>query len=213
MSSSATTANQESRVSRAEVRHKQRKDLIIAATEAELDDTGLRGTTLERVGERVGLSRASLYYYVDSRDDLLTLVLDDVFQQQRAEGDHIAGPDATPIERLRAFVQGSTRIIVERPAGRLISGHLELLATHERSAELMRDQELYVRGIIADAVADGTLKAVEPAAASAVLFGTITTLPRGFDPDGRLQLEQLVDAALNLLFEGWLATPTTKKDS
>ena len=83
--------DEQPRTTRAETRRKHRQDLIVAATEAELERAGIHGTTLEQVGERVGLSRAALYYYVDSRDDLLTLVLDDVFQQQIAESDHIAG--------------------------------------------------------------------------------------------------------------------------
>jgi AcrR family transcriptional regulator len=208
MTPSPTAPDEQPRTTRAETRRKHRQDLIVAATEAELERAGIHGTTLEQVGERVGLSRAALYYYVDSRDDLLTLVLDDVFQQQIAESDHIAGPDATPLERLRAFVHGSIRIVVERPAGRMIVSHLDLLAAHEPSALLMRHQERYARELIADAVADGSLRPVEQAAAIAVLFGTIATIPRGYNPDGRLTLEAVVNSALDLLLEGWLEEPT-----
>lgn len=208
MTPSPTPDDEPPRTTRAAIRRKHRQDLIVAATEAELETTGIHGTTLERVGERVGLSRAALYYYVDSRDDLLTLVLDDVFQQQVAEGDHIAGPDATPLERLRAFVHGSIRVVVERPAGRLIVSHLDLLAAHEPSAVLMRHQERYARQLIADAVAEGSLRRIEQAAAIAVLFGTIATIPRGYDPEGRLTLDAVVDSALDLMLQGWLAEPT-----
>ncbi len=208
MTPSPTAPDEQPRTTRAETRRKHRQDLIVAATEAELERAGILGTTLEQVGERVGLSRAALYYYVDSRDDLLTLVLDDVFQQQIAESDHIAGPDATPLERLRAFVHGSIRIVVERPAGRMIVSHLDLLAAHEPSALLMRHQERYARELIADAVADGSLRPVEQAAAIAVLFGTIATIPRGYNPDGPLTLEAVVNSALDLLLEGWLEEPT-----
>jgi len=195
------------RPTRAEIRRKHRQDLIVTAAEAELETTGIQGTTLERVGDRVGLSRAALYYYVNSRDDLLTLVLDDVFQQQVAECERIAGGDPTPVERLRAFVHGSIRVVVERPAGQMIVGHLDLLAAHEPSARLMRHQEQYAREIIGDAVDTGALRPIEPTAAVAVLFGTISTIPRGYNPDGPMALETLVDAALDLVLAGWLTKP------
>ena len=39
--------------------------------------------------------------------------------------------------------------------------------------------------------------------ASTVLFGALNTLCRTFDPDGPLSLDEMIDEALDLLFEGW----------
>jgi hypothetical protein len=44
-----------------------------------------------------------------------------------------------------------------------------------------------------------------------VLFGTIATIPRGYNPDGRLTLEAVINSALDLLLEGWLEEPTVGK--
>lgn len=189
--------------SRAKVRHEQRRLSLVEAVEAELDETGLEGATLERVGQRVGLSKGALYYYIDSRDDLLTLVLEDVLQQQRDMGERVAGESATPLARLRAFAHGHVSVIVNRPAGRMIVGHLELLASHQKSTRLLQQQDLYVRGIIKQAVDSHELKQITPVIASAVLFGALNTVPRTFDPNGRLSLEEVVDAVLDMLLTGW----------
>ena len=197
------TDARKSRTSRAEIRHQHRRSLLIEAIEAELDDAGLGGTTLERVGRRVGLSKGALYYYVDSRDDLLTLLLEDVLQQQREKGERLAGDSPTPLQQLRGFAQGHVSVIVNRPAGRMIVGHLELLASHEKSTVLLQQQDDYVRAIIKRAVDAGELRNIAPVVASAVLFGALNTVPRTFDPNGRLTLEEVVDALLDLLLEGW----------
>ncbi|MBX2878477.1 MAG: TetR/AcrR family transcriptional regulator [Granulosicoccus sp.] len=189
--------------SRARVRREQRRSSLVEAVEAELDETGLEGATLERVGQRVGLSKGALYYYIDSRDDLLTLVLEDVLQQQREKGEGLAGEFPTPLARLRAFAHGHVSVIVNRPAGRMIVGHLELLASHQKSTRLLQQQDVYVRAIIKDAVEAGELRKITPVIASAVLFGALNTVPRTFDPNGPLSLEEVVDAVLDLLLTGW----------
>lgn len=188
---------------RARVRHEQRRSSLVEAVEAELDETGLEGATLERVGRRVGLSKGALYYYIDSRDDLLTLVLEDVLQQQREKGERLAGDSTRPLDRLRAFAHGHVSVIVNRPAGRMIVGHLELLASHQKSTLLLQQQDFYVRAIIKEAVEAGALREIPPVIASAVFFGALNTVPRTFDPDGHLSLEQVVDALLDLLLIGW----------
>jgi len=191
------------RKSRAQIRHQQRKSSLVEAVEAELHQTGLEGATLQRVGERVGLSKGALYYYIDSRDDLLTLLLEDVLQQQREKGERLAGDSATPLQQLRSFAHGHVSVIVNRPAGRMIVSHLEMLASHQKSTELLQKQDDYVRLIIKRAVDAGELREVAPVIASAVLFGALNTVPRTFDPGGRLSLEEVVDALLDLLFQGW----------
>jgi len=185
---------QKCRTSRAQIRRQQRKASLVEAVEAELDQTGLEGATLERVGERVGLSKGALYYYIDSRDDLLTLLLEDVLQQQREKGERLAATSATPLQQLRSFAHGHVSVIVNRPAGRMIVSHLELLASHQKSTELLQKQ---------DEVEAGELREIAPVIASAVLFGALNTVPRTFDPSGRLSLEEVVDAVLDLLFQGW----------
>jgi len=170
--------------SRAEIRHEQRKSSLVEAVEAELDETGLEGATLERVGRRVGLSKGALYYYIDSRDDLLTLVLEDVLQQQREKAERFTGDSANPLDKLRAFAHGHVSVIVNRPAGRMIVGHLELLASHQKSTRLLQQQDVYVRNIIKEAVAAGELREIPPVIASAVFFGALNTVPRTFPAAG-----------------------------
>lgn len=61
----------------------------------------------------------------------------------------------------------------------------------------------YVRAIIKECVDVGELREIAPIIASAVLFGALNTVPRTFDPEGPLSLEEVVDAVLDLLLCGW----------
>src|SRR5215467_15703242 len=51
---------------------------VVAAAIAVLDEEGLDGLSMRKVGERLGTGAASLYWHVGSKDGLLDLVLDHV---------------------------------------------------------------------------------------------------------------------------------------
>ncbi len=177
--------------------------MIIAAAEAELAESGIAGTTLAGVGERVGLSKGALYYYVESRDELLALVLSVGLADIQVEAATAAGSDAPPLEELRAFGRAHVRVAVERPSGQLIIGNLDYLAATDATADLMHGHEAVARGIIQRAVDSGQLRPIHPVVASATFFGAMNTIARTFDPVGDLTLAEMTDASLDLLLEGW----------
>lgn len=193
---------------RAAKRREQRRSLIISAAEDELREQGIAGTTLAGVGERVGLSKGALYYYVDSRDSLLALVLDDGLQAIRREAERLAADAAaagasTPLDELVAFGRAHVRCAIDRPSGPLIITNVDLLAAHDRTAELLHHHEEAARSIIARAVAAGQLRDVHPVIASSAFFGALNTLCRTYDPAGEMTLDEMIDATLDLLFHGW----------
>lgn len=187
----------------AEIRRHQRQALIVSAAETQLAEAGIAGTTLEQVGKRVGLSKGALYYYVDSRDDLLALVLDDILRDTRSRADELGGDSTSPLHRLLCFARAHVSVVTERPAGRLIVGNVDLLATNERSAKLLHDHEMIVRGFIQDAVAVGELRDIHPVVASTVIFGALNTLCRTYNSEGPMSLDEMVDSALDLLLDAW----------
>ena len=189
--------------SRASKRREQRRSLIISAAEDELLESGVAGTTLAAVGDRVGLSKGALYYYVDSRDDLLALVLDDGLRAIRDEAVRLTPEGASPVEELVAFARAHVRCAVERPSGPLIISNVDLLAAHDRTAELLHEHEEAARAIIGRAVEAGSLRSIHPVIASSAFFGALNTLCRTYDPGGEMTLDEMIDATLDLLLEGW----------
>lgn len=187
----------------AEIRRRSRQALIVSAAEDQLAEAGIAGTTLEQVGKRVGLSKGALYYYVKGRDDLLSLVLDDILEATRVRTDELAGDSPDPLHHLLCFARAHVSVVTERPAGKLIVSNVDLLASNERGAQLLHDQEVMVRTIIQQAVVAGELRDVHPVVASTVLFGALNTLCRTYNPDGPLGLDTMLDDALDLLLQGW----------
>lgn len=96
----------------AEHRAARRRALLDAARElltAEPD----RVPSLAEVGARAGLSRSSVYQYVQSRDDLLRAVVSDSFPrwQERLDAAMAAAPG--PAERVLAFVRANLELVAD----------------------------------------------------------------------------------------------------
>ena len=189
--------------SRGAVRREQRRSLIISAAQAELAEVGLAGLTLAGVGARVGLSKAALYYYVDSRDALLALVLGDALDAIRLDAALLAGEGATALDRLTAFAAAHVRASVERPAGPLIASSVYELAALDATAELLRRHTAELVTIVDEAVEAGQLREMHAAVAAAAVFGTLNSIAGSFDPAGQLTLDEVVEQALSLLLDGW----------
>jgi len=95
----------------AEHRVAQRAALLEATRKILLGD-GLAGVTPRSVAERAGLARSSFYEYFGSRDDILTAVALNAFDEWAAEiDDALAGAPAA--DRIRIYVESTMRMTAD----------------------------------------------------------------------------------------------------
>jgi AcrR family transcriptional regulator len=79
-------------------------EILKAAAEV-FREKGYAATSTQDIADRVGMYKGSLYYYIDSKEDLLYRIGRSVYAELKREQDLAAEPDAQPLERLRAFVR------------------------------------------------------------------------------------------------------------
>ncbi|MBS1678857.1 MAG: TetR family transcriptional regulator [Actinobacteria bacterium] len=84
-------------------RQSRRDDVLDAAIEV-FHDKGYAAASIQDVAERVGVLKGSLYYYIDSKEDLLSHVFDTSDEQSRAIMEGVTEMDAPALEKLRSFV-------------------------------------------------------------------------------------------------------------
>ncbi len=195
---SAQTKNTERQSKRKELR---RQSILTAAAE-EFASAGFERATLGGIGERVGLSKASLYYYVDGKEDLLVELLDRVTRLIEEKALERTPEGGEPRERLRAFVSAHMEIAAGTLEGRLLAENLDTILTEEAAAKVRRRHELTVTAILADGVEAGVFTDVPTRAATKLIFGALNSVPRWYDPDGPMDLAELADMTGNLLLSG-----------
>lgn len=197
----------EMQTNRVRTRRALKREAIIDATAAQLAESGLSATTLDRVGERVGLSKAALYYYVDSRDELLALLLDRLLAGIRAEAGERTADSSSPLDQLRSLLRSHIEQAVLLPEGQLIVSNVDALAAAPATATSLHAHELAARALVEAAIAAGELREVDPLVATTVLFGASNTMCRTYDPDGTRPLAEMIDATLDLTLGAWVPTP------
>ena len=83
----------------------QRRQEIVAAAAAVFKERGFRGTTLNHVAEAMGVDRATLYYYVGSKDELFQEIVSEAVQLNLAAAERLHDDEAPAPEKLRRFVE------------------------------------------------------------------------------------------------------------
>ena len=127
-------------------RNSLRRDAILDAAVAVLDDGGPARLTMRSLAERLGVRPMALYTYFGSKDELLDAARDHVLGGLSAHRD-AAHPDADEpdwVRRLRAVGLELYRLLVAHPAlihlfaTRPLAGHEAAVATEEH-LRVLRD--------------------------------------------------------------------------
>lgn len=134
------------------------RDDIVSAAVAVAERDGLAAVTMRRVAGELGTGAASLYRHLDTRDDLLDLMIDEILREYRppeVTGDPGADLVADLMQRLR-FIRRHpwlTEAIESRPGLgpaliRLLELGLERLAGHPAPAPAKLEAVTVLSGMV-----------------------------------------------------------------
>jgi AcrR family transcriptional regulator len=111
------------------------RERIVAAAVELLDAQGIGGLTMRRLGDRLGSGVMSLYWHVDSKEDVFDLALDSVLEYRRppqmAESQDCREEVIHMLEDWRASMlrhPWSASLLPRQVLGQNILGRLELLS-------------------------------------------------------------------------------------
>ena len=190
-------------------------DGIVRSAATAFGELGYRAATLDAIAERAGLSKVTLYRYVSSKEELLSLVVE------------------RTIDRFR---QGLKRIIAERrPADdtlrRIIHYQVTLLTEHlpfltvffseesglpapmaARAARAKREYDQAIARVVQEGVETGLLRDLPPTLVVFGLLGMCNWLHKWYRPDGKRTPAEIADVFVTLLERGYLAEPAATRE-
>jgi AcrR family transcriptional regulator len=183
-------------------RRQSRRELIVLAAVEVFREMGLEKATLEAVGERVGLSKASLYYYVRSKEELLGHVVIHVVRAQEEALSELLYLCDGPEERLRAFCKSHVRIICTDPVG-AVSARVALSGIRDDVVRRpLHEYMSRLETILREGVAAGAFRDMDLRIAQHTIIATLNAVPLWFSPEGRLTLDEVAAEVSGLLVDG-----------
>ena len=192
----------------------ERWNEIVDAAGDVFDEKGYAAARIEDIAARVGLLKGSLYYYIDSKEDLLFAIVD---------GNHSRGivvveegaalESADPPDRLGAFVERWIGILGANPGyAALAERDLRRLST-ERQAIVMDKRariHRFVRDFVGAGMADGSFAAgIDPGIVTNNIFDVLNGISQWFHPGRPLNYDQLADHVRRFVLRALGADPET----
>ena len=194
----------------------QRRRIEICRTAAQIfRDRGYDATSVSDIARALGITKAGLYHYFESKEALLFEITSYGLDRVRDEVILPARAVRDPEARLRQMVTRHARIATQgRGAIAQIVDEVRALPppARKRVEERMRAYVDLVRETLVELRSAGRLRDVDPTVATFSVIGTILWLPRWFRQNGRLSQEQVANQIADVVLGGVLRSrPTVKR--
>lgn len=189
--------------SRAEQRALKREAVLRTAAQL-FNEKGYASSTLEEVAERLGVSKPTVYYYVDSKDAILfecvrtgLELLQDAIRDVERQG-------GRAIDKLQAAMRAYVDIVTQDFGMCVIRVGEDPLPpasrTKLRRMKAALDREF--RELIRQGVDEGSIAPCDPKIAAFTLAGALSWIGRWYRPSGDLAPQQIADQCIRLLAFG-----------
>jgi AcrR family transcriptional regulator len=190
-------------------------ELIGVATQV-FYEKGYDAASLQDIADRLGMLKGSLYYYIQSKEDLLFDVISAVHKDGLAVVRARADTPGDALERLRHVIVGHVEHTCANLVATAVFLHELSALPPERRLEVLGTEHAYqavFRDLIELAQKDGLVRAdVDPRLAALSVLGSTNWVYRWFRPGGDFSAEQIARELAEMAIRG-IATPEALRDS
>jgi AcrR family transcriptional regulator len=177
---------------------------LLAVAVTVFNERGYDGTSMEDLSRRLGIAKSSIYYHVDSKEDLLALALDRALDGLFGVADQAQARGGPAIGRLEFLVRGSVGVLASRlPYVTLLLRARGNTATERRALDRRREFDQIVADLVKEAERDGEIRPdIDPAVTARLLFGMVNSVAEWYRPGRRGSGDELADAVCAMAFDG-----------
>jgi len=189
---------------RTEAAKTQKRLMLLELAAQMFNEVGYERTSLTDIAAKLDVTKASLYYYVKNKEDILFSISKIALVDMKCALDatrvgHVCGRD-----QLIAFLTEYIHLMRTEFGKCLVTSNK--MALSEKSRNILREDrkviDLAVREIITAGVDDGSLATSSPKFSTFAIFGAINWMCYWRQDDGEFSNEEIVDKFLEFFLEG-----------
>jgi AcrR family transcriptional regulator len=187
--------------------NEERWDEVLSVAAVVFGEKGYRAATLRDIASRLGMLKGSLYYYIDSKEDLLFEILKrSHLQGVEFVGETAAMSAAAPADRLARLIRNWMAGVESLPPELNISETDFRLLKGERRRQIvaLRAQIAKVpQDIISAGIAEGSFnQSVDPYVATATLMRILNTTQQWYRPGRGIEWTDVTEWYVQLMLGG-----------
>ena len=184
----------------------RRKDEVLAAATRVFHAKGYATASIQDVADELGILKGSLYYYIDSKEDLLFDIIDRVHRdtvERLEEGLEVEGD---PLVQLRAYLEQQVQAYCRdvQQVGVFLNDFAHL--SEARRATILAERDRFdaaLRDLLRRGVESGSMAAdVDPKLTAMAVFGMMNWISTWWREDGPSTPEQVARQFTDLVLAG-----------
>jgi AcrR family transcriptional regulator len=189
---------------RRQVRRRQR-EILDAAAEI-FREKGYEATSTQDIAEAVGLLKGSLYYYIESKEDLLFAIIDEAYKGALAALERTKAKQGNALQKLRWVIEAHVEHFTAHQVEMAVLFRDFRSLSEERQRIIAQEGDQYleeVRSLIRQGQSEGVVAPdIDPRLTSLGITGMVNSLAQWYDPSGPSTPSELSQAFVRLIIGG-----------
>ena len=179
-------------------------DAILDVAVSVFRQRGYDGSTLDDVARAAGITKASIYYHVRSKEELLARGVGRALDALFAVLDEPPAKRGRASARLKYIVHRTIEITVDQlPEVTLLLRVRGNTPVERQIMERRREFDHLIARVVRQAQRQGDIRSdVEPRLATRLLFGMLNSITEWYRQGGELDAPEVADAISRIAFEG-----------
>lgn len=197
----------------------QKREQMVKAAAVLFKEKGFEATTLADIAQVVGVDRASVYYYVESKEELLREMVTKVSAGNLALAKSLRKSELDAAGRIRAFIESTIRTYDESypQVFVFIQEDMSKIAPQndawsKEMARQVREFEATVDVLLREGVEDGTFRSdLDLRLVAKALWGMLNWTHRWHKPGTSTSVEDIANTFSELFLAGVMSKPGKSK--
>lgn len=192
---------------------RRRRQEIVDAAAVVFHEKGYESTSIQDIAEGVGILKGSLYYYIESKEDLLYEILRDVHEEAYQQIERAVDAETGSLAKIRALIVSLFSFHAENLVriGVFFSDFRSLRP--ERQEAIVRERDRYdrlLRSLIRQGQSEGTVcPDVDPKVTALAILGMVNWIHQWYDPKGGRSATSIAEAYGDIAIAGIACSPET----
>lgn len=190
-----------------ERRGKGRRADVVRAAASLFSERGYHGTSMQHLGEALGLLRGSLYAHIGSKEELLFEVVDEGADRFLERGQTALGKGGPAAERLKALLVAHIETAIEHMDAATVFLNEWRYLSDERRAVVVDKRHRYeamMRGVIEEGMGTGEFRGdLDVPLASRLVLSAGNWTYSWYRPGGDLSPTEIAEMYADMLVQGF----------